>query len=197
MLTLAFAQIVWSVVFQWGELTGGDDGILDVWPSPWARDKAAFYYLALALCGGGIWFMRRVLHAPFGYALRAARDSPLRSDAIGIDVRRQQWLAFILAGVLAGLAGALFVFSKGSVFPDVMAIPRSIDALMMVLLGGVKTLAGPVVGAASFHLLEDQISRFEFWRALLGAAILFLVIVFPQGIVGFLRERFEPAEAGS
>lgn len=197
MLTLAFAQIAWSVIFQWDALTGGDDGVLNVWPSEWARDKAAFYYLALALCGTGVWFLRRVLYAPFGYALRAGRDSPLRSDAIGIDVRRHQWLAFMLAGTLAGVAGALFVFSKGSVFPDIMTIPQSIDGLMMVLLGGVKTLTGPIVGAVTLQLLEDQISRLEFWRAILGAAIIFLVIAFPQGIVGFLSERFKRTEARS
>lgn len=197
MLTLAFAQIAWSVIFQWGALTGGDDGVLNVWPSEWARDKAAFYYLALALCGTGVWFLRRVLYAPFGYALRAGRDSPLRSDAIGIDVRRHQWLAFMLAGAMAGVAGALFVFSKGSVFPDIMTIPQSIDGLMMVLLGGVKTLTGPIVGAVTLQLLEDQISRLEFWRAILGAAIIFLVIAFPQGIVGFLSERFKRTEARS
>ena len=190
MLTLAFAQIAWSVVFQWRELTGGSDGILNIWPSPWAADKTVYYYLTLALAIGGILFMRHVLHAPFGYALRASRDSPLRCGAIGIDVHRRQWHAFAFAGFMAGLAGTVFVFSKGSVFPDVMSIPRSIDGLMMVLLGGIKTLSGPVVGAAAFHVLEDQISRFPFWRAFLGATLLFLVIAFPQGIVGFLRDRF-------
>ena len=194
MLTLAFAQIAWSVVFQWDGLTSGDDGILNVWPSEWARGKAVYYYLSLLICGAGVWFLRRALHAPFGYALRAGRDSPLRADAIGIDVNRHQWIAFMVAGALAGVAGSLFVFSKGSVFPDIMAIPQSIDGLMMVLLGGVKTLTGPIVGAATFHLLEDQISRLEFWRAILGAAILFLVIAFPQGIVGFVRARFSGGE---
>jgi len=195
MLTLAFAQIAWSVVFQWGEVTGGDDGILDVWPAAWASAKTTYYYLTLTLATGAILFLRHVLHAPFGYALRAGRDSPLRCDAIGIDVRARQWAAFMLAGVMAGFAGGLLAFSKGSVFPDIMSIPQSIDGLMMVLLGGVKTLTGPYVGASLFLLLEDQISRLEFWRAIMGGAILFLVIAFPQGIVGFLRDRFEPAEA--
>jgi len=194
MLTLAFAQIAWSVVFEWNDLTGGDDGILNVWPAAWASGKPAFYYLTLALSVSAILFMRHLLHAPFGYALRAGRDSPLRCDAIGLDVRARQWHGFILAGFMAGLAGALYAFSKGSVFPDIMSIPQSIDGLMMVLLGGVKTLTGPLVGAAGFHLLEDQISRLEFWRAILGATIVFLVIAFPQGIVGFLRDRFERSE---
>src|SRR5690606_31131188 len=102
---------------------------------------------------------------------------------------------FVLAGIMAGLAGALYAFSKGSVFPDIMSIPQSIDGLMMVLLGGVKTLSGPYVGAAAFHLLEDLISRLDFWRAILGGTILFLVIVCPQGLVGFVRNRLAPDEA--
>jgi branched-chain amino acid transport system permease protein len=194
MLTLAFAQIAWSVVFQWRGLTGGDDGILNVWPAAWATDRNVYYELALAIVTLGILFMRHVLHAPFGYALRAGRDSPLRCDAIGIDVRSRQWHGFVFAGFMAGLAGALFVFSKGSVFPDVMSIPRSIDGLLMVMLGGIKALAGPAVGAAAFHVLDDQISRFPFWRAFLGAVILFLVIAFPHGIVGFLQERLAGRE---
>jgi branched-chain amino acid transport system permease protein len=197
MLTLAFAQIGWSVVFQWGAVTGGDDGILNVWPSAWASSREVFYYLTLILTVSAIIFMRHLLHAPFGYGLRAGRDSPLRAEAIGINVNQRQWHGFVLAGAMAGLAGALYAFSKGSVFPDIMAIPQSIDGLMMVLLGGVKTLTGPYIGAAAFHLLEDQISRLEFWRAILGATILFLVIVFPQGLAGFVRDRFARDEEAS
>ena len=112
-----------------------------------------------------------MLFAPFGYALRAGRDSPLRCDAIGIDVQRLQWLAFIVVGGFAGLAGGLYAFSKGSISPDsTMAVSRSIDALVMVLLGGVQTLSGPVVGAAVFTWLQDTIARnTDYWRALLGA----------------------------
>jgi branched-chain amino acid transport system permease protein len=196
MLTLAFAQIGWSVVYQWGDLTGGDDGILDVWPALWATPNIAYYYMTMALAISAIMFMRHLLYAPFGYGLRAGRDSPLRAEAIGIDVRTRQWHAFILAGAMAGLAGGLYVFSKGSVFPDIMAIPQSIDGLMMVLLGGVKTITGPYVGAAAFLLLEDQISRFEYWRAMLGGTLLFLVIAFPQGLVGFVRDRFSREGSG-
>ncbi len=189
MLTLAFAQIAWSVVYQWYGFTGGDDGILGIWPAAWASERTTFYYLTLALAAGGVLLLRRFLFAPFGYTLRAGRDSPLRADAIGIHVSRHQWLAFALAGVFAGLAGGLYVFSKGSVFPDEMSIPRSIDALVMVLLGGVQTLSGPIVGAAVFTWLQDEISRLQFWRLILGSVIIALVVAFPQGIVGFVRER--------
>ncbi len=192
MLTLAFAQIAWSAAFQWVDVTGGDNGILGVWPSAWAQNKAIFYLLTLALCVGGTLLLRHVIHAPFGYALRCARDNPLRAEAIGIDVARVRWVAFTLAASLAGVAGALFAYSKGSVFPTYMAIPRSVDALLMVLLGGVETLSGPIVGALVFHGLNEQLVRWtEYWRAILGLVIVGLVLAFPQGIAGFVRDRWE------
>jgi branched-chain amino acid transport system permease protein len=184
MLTLAAAQIVWSVAFQWRDVTGGDDGMLGIWPASWASDGAAFYYLTLVLCVGGVYLLRRMAYASFGYGLRAVRDSPVRAATIGIDQHRQQWFAFCIAGIFAGLAGGLYVFSKGSVFPDVLAIPRSIDGLIMVLLGGVQTLAGPIVGATVFTLLEDQIARFDYWRLILGMVILGLVVLAPEGLAG-------------
>ena len=192
MLTLAFAQVGWSIVFQWGEVTGGDDGILGIWPSEWASNRLAFYYLSVLACTGGILALQYALHSPFGYAMRACRDSVVRSASIGIDVQRQQWFAFAFSGALAGLAGGLFVFSKGSVFPDEMSIPRSFDALIMVLLGGVKTLLGPLAGASTFTWLQDEISRLEYWRLILGTLIIAIVVAFPQGIAGFLRTHLGP-----
>jgi branched-chain amino acid transport system permease protein len=193
MLTLAFAQIAWSIVFQWDGFTGGSNGIVGVWPASWLAPKPAYYLLTVVLCGGAIWLLRRMLFAPFGYALRAGRDSPLRADSIGIDLQRLQWAGFVVAGAFAGLAGGLYAFSKGSISPDsTMAVSRSIDALVMVLLGGVQTLSGPIVGAAVFTWLQDTIARgTDYWRAVLGVTILVIVLAFPQGIVGALRRLFE------
>lgn len=186
MLTLAFAQIVWSAAFQWVELTGGDNGILGVWPPDWARGKLVFYYLTLALSIGAALLLRLTIHAPFGYALRAGRDSPLRAEAIGIDVMRVQWAGFALAAAAAGLAGGLFAYMKGSVFPTYISIPRSVDALLMVLLGGVNTVSGPIVGAIAYAGLQEQLVRFTgYWRGVLGLAIVALVLAFPQGLAGF------------
>jgi branched-chain amino acid transport system permease protein len=195
MLTLAFAQIVWSVVFQWDAVTGGSNGILGLWPSPWLSSSIAYYYVTLIFVVAGVWLLRRMLFTPLGHAMRASRDSPLRAEAIGIDVQRIQWTAFVIASIFCGLAGSLYAFSKGNISPDVISVGRSVDGLVMVLLGGVQTLAGPIVGAAVFTWLEDTVARqTDYWQALLGAAILLLVIAFPQGIVGFVRERFAEAE---
>ncbi len=196
MLSMAFAQVAWSIVFQWDAATGGDDGILGVWPSAWASERMAYYYLTLIAGVGGIIILRHVLFTPFGYAMRAVRDSAIRSESIGIRVSRQKWLAFAFSGFMAGIAGGLFVFSKGSVFPDEMAIPRSFDALIMVLLGGVKTLWGPVTGASVFTWLHDEISRFEYWRLLLGILIIAIVLAFPQGIAGFVSNKWHRFQSG-
>ena len=190
MLTLAFAQICWSIVFQWGEFTGGDDGILSIWPSQWASDKIVFYYLTLIVCIGGILALRHLIFVPFGYTLRACRDSALRAESLGINMRVHQWIAFALAGAFAGLAGGIYVFSKGSVFPDEMAIARSFDFLLMVLLGGIDTVSGPVVGSAVFIWLHDKIARVDFWQLILGCIFIILVVAFPHGIVGYFNRRF-------
>lgn len=185
MLTLAFGQIVWAVIYQWDDIAGGSNGLTGVWPAPWLSDKRSYYYLTLALVGAGVLMLRRILFAPFGYTMRAARDSAIRADAIGINVKQMQWAAFVVAGMFAGLAGALFAFSKGSISPETLYVSKSVDGLVMVLLGGVQTLAGPVVGAFTFTWLQDTVGRnTEYWRALLGGIIIVLVLLFPQGIAG-------------
>ena len=185
MLTLAFAQILWSVAFQWTEVTGGDNGLIGVWPSAWAAPAAHFYWLTLALVVAGIALLRVVLFSPFGYALRALRDSELRAEAIGLSRHYIQWIAFTVAGTFAALAGALYAFLKGSVFPDDLAIPLSIDGLAMVLLGGVGTVGGGVVGAALYKSLSIWIiSHTDYSKLVLGLLIIGLVSVFPQGVLG-------------
>ena len=185
MLTLAFAQITWSVIFQWDAVTGGSNGLVGIWPPSFLSARQDFYGFALAVCGSGLLLCAWLVHTPFGYSLRASRDSSVKARAIGLQPARLQWAAFTIAGVLAGVAGVVYAFSKGSISPEVLSIPRSVDALVMVLLGGVNTLLGPIVGAATFTWLQDTLARsIEYWRAALGAIILALVLLFPRGMVG-------------
>jgi branched-chain amino acid transport system permease protein len=198
MLTLAFAQIVWSIFFQWEEVTGGSNGILGIWPQAPFDTRSGFYLLTLGIVSTAGLLLRRFLFAPFGYAMRGARDSSLRAEAIGIHVKRVQWIGFAIAGTLAGVAGGLFAFAKGTISPDVAWVSRSIDGIVMVLLGGIQTLSGPVIGAPVFALMQDTLMRqTPFWRGLLGVLILLLVMAFPGGIAGALirpvRVRKKPA----
>jgi branched-chain amino acid transport system permease protein len=131
---------------------------------------------------------RIVVFSPFGYALRAARDSSLRAEAVGIGRINVQWAAFVVSGVFAGVAGALFAFLKGSVFTDTLGIPLSIDGLVMILLGGVETASGALVGAVFYKALSIWLmSKTELSKLVLGAIIVVSVVVFPRGIVGSLE----------
>ncbi len=194
MLTLAFAQILWSIAFQWVEVTGGDNGMLGIWPAPWASSPAHFYWLSLAVAACIVIILRIITFSPFGYALRAVRDSALRSESVGIDGKRIQWMAFIISGTVAGIGGALFAYLKGSVFPDSLGISLSVDALVMVLLGGIETISGGVIGAVVFKTLNIWlVSQTDLSKLILGAVIVLLVVAFPQGIVGMvqsIRARF-------
>ncbi|MBJ3775248.1 ABC transporter permease [Acuticoccus mangrovi] len=196
MLTLAAAQILWGVTFQWQSVTGGDDGILGVWPASWAS-REVYFYLALAVTVVGLALIRRIANSPFGYTLRGGRDSPTRAEAIGIDLKAHQWLGFIIAGALAGVAGVLFAFAKGSVFPETLAIGHSIDALIMVLLGGVQSLLGPLFGATAFVLIEDWVTRLDYWRFIFGAIILLICIAAPDGIAGGLSRLWRLVRPGT
>jgi branched-chain amino acid transport system permease protein len=190
MLTLAFAQIVFAIVHQWYEVTGGDNGLLGVWPPWWLKSPARYYYWALAAGGAGIALLRVVAASPFGLTLRAARDHARRAEAVGINIRAHQLVAFVVAGFFAGLAGAIFVYLKGSVFPGYVDAPMSVQPLVMVLLGGVGSFAGPAIGAVVYKLLDSVITRYtEYWQVVLGAILILVVTTFPRGIVGVLGWR--------
>ena len=197
MLTLAFAQIVWSIALQWDAVTGGSNGITGVWPPDWLAGRTRYYAAVLGVVTLALSALAIVAFTPFGYALRGGRDSALRASASGIDVAARRIQALTIAGSFAGLAGALYAFSKGGIAPDALAIPRSVDALVMMLLGGQNALFGPLLGAAAFTWLTDALGRAtEYWRAGVGIIILLIVSVFPHGIGGalaVLRGRFRRA----
>ena len=201
MLTLAFAQIVWSVAFQWVEVTGGDNGMLGIWPDALVATPAGFYWLSLAIAALVVAGLRFLVFSPFGFALRAGRDSPLRAEAIGINDKRVQWVAFVVAGTVAALAGAMFVYLKGSVFPDNAGIALSVDALVMVLLGGVETVSGALIGAIVYKTLAIWlVSYTELSKLVLGAVIVVMVVAFPKGIVGMweaLQARWQGTGKGA
>jgi branched-chain amino acid transport system permease protein len=187
MLTLAFAQILWAIAFQWDDVTGGSNGLIGIWPPALLAPKWAYYLFTVLLAGLVTAVIWRLAHAPFGYALRASRDHQRRAEASGIDTGRVRLIAFVLSGGIAGLAGGLYVFSKGSLSPDSLGIPRSVDALVMVLLGGVETLVGPAIGALVLTLLQDWVTRATpYWQAVLGFSIVALTLAFPLGITGTL-----------
>jgi branched-chain amino acid transport system permease protein len=200
MLSLAFGQIVYTVIFKWKSLTGGDDGLLDVWPPPYLKSPMAYYYFVLVVVGLSLWALHAIVDSPFGYALRAVRENPRRARFIGVNVRRHQLLAFVISGAFSGVAGGLFAFYNGSVFPDFAFFTKSFEPLVVALLGGVHSFFGPLAGAFAFKVLEWLISRQwpVYWPLFLGGVVVLVVIVLPQGFVGLLGRRpwGRPAQPG-
>ena len=185
MLTLAFAQFVWSIIFQWDGFTGGSNGLIGIWPEGMLSDPRNYYYFTLLVVIAAVLTIRYLLFTPFGYSMRATRDAPMRAQALGIKVKRVQWQAFIVSGFFAGMTGILYVYSKGSISPDELSVARSVDGLVMVLLGGIQSVTGPLVGAVSYVVLHDWVTLYsDYWKALLGGIILVLVLLLPSGLVG-------------
>lgn len=191
MLSLAFAQIVFTVIFKWKGLTGGDDGLLDVWPPALLKSPAAYYYFTLAVVGVSLLALHAIVHSPFGYVLRSVRENPRRARYIGIDVRRHQLIAFVISGAFSGLAGGLFAFYNGSVFPDFAYFTKSFEPLVVALLGGMQSFFGPLAGAFGFKILEWLISRQwpVYWPLFLGGIVIVVVVLLPYGFVGLVGGR--------
>jgi branched-chain amino acid transport system permease protein len=139
----------------------------------------------LVLCGGGIISMRHIVFAPLGYGLRAARDSILRSEAVGIHIALQRWIGFVVSGVFAGLAGVLMVYLKGSAFPAYADVASSFDALVMALLGGMQSLNGPLFGAVMYRALKIYVQiEFVRWPTVMGVALILIALFLPRGLEG-------------
>ncbi len=191
MLSLAFGQIVYTIIFKWTSLTGGDNGLLNVWPPEFLRSQTAYYYFTLVIVGLCFLALYAIVTSPFGYALKAIRENPRRARFIGVNVRRHQLYAFVLSGFFSGVAGGIFAFHNGSVFPDFAFFAKSFEPLVVVLLGGVQSFYGPVAGALGFKVLEWLISKWApiYWPLFLGAIVIAVIIVLPQGFVGLLERR--------
>ena len=196
MLTLAFAQIVWAICFKWNEVTGGEQGMPEIpYPSfDWIpalplvggwRTAEYFYFLTLILVAACLYVLQRIVGSPFGRMLATIRENAERAEFIGVNVRRYELAAFVLAGAFAGLAGGLFgIFNRG-VFPDFAYWTKSSEVLIMTLLGGMGTFYGPAIGALVLILLNQQIVAYtEYWPFVLGTVLVVLLFVFPGGIAG-------------
>lgn len=196
MLTLAFAQILYTLSIQFVSFTGGDNGITGLVRPEWLNSHLSYYYLSLIAVVVATYLMRRTIYSPFGSAFRAGRDSLSRSSAIGINVPRIQWGAFILSGAFAGLSGALMAYHRGSVFPTDFSVATTVDALVMVLVGGVQSVSGPLIGAFAYHTVSVELIRnlADYWRLILGLFIILFVLKAPQGIVGSYLNRFGRTE---
>ena len=195
MLQISLGSLVWVTVYRWYSFTGGDDGIHGVpLPDLIASAKGSYYY-TLAVTALCLFAMRRIAGSPFGKTLQGIRDNPVRSEAIGVDVKRHQLAALVIAGFFGGVAGSLFVVVDTSVFPDMMFWTYSLEVLIMCLLGGMYTFWGPFVGSSTLVLLRVFVSVYtQYWSLILGTILSLVIIFLPDGLLGFFVRRFRTRE---
>jgi branched-chain amino acid transport system permease protein len=187
MLTLAFAQLVFAVVFKAYHLTGGENGLPGIRPIPELSSPLNYYYFTLVVVALCTFLLYRIAHSPFGYCLRAMRDNARRAEFVGLPVWCYRWYAFIIAGLFAGVAGTLFAFYNGSVSPQAAFWTTSARPFMAVIIGGAGTFWGPVAGAMVLQVLETQLGRFtEHWQLVLGLITLCIALFFQRGLGGLV-----------
>ncbi len=198
MLQISLGSLIWAVVFRWYSLTGGDDGLHGVPIPELATSTLGSYYFILFFLVVCLIVMYLIHRSPFGKILRAIRDNPARCSAVGINVRRHQLAAIVIATFFAGVAGVLFVVLERSVFPDLLFWVLSLEILIMCLLGGWFTFGGPVLGAAIIVSLRTFVGAYtEYWTLILGVLLILLIFFLPEGVMGFLVERFKGKQGTS
>ena len=187
MLSLALAQVIWAGATQWVGLTGGDNGLIGLTLVD-EDGRALFYALLVGLALGSVFALRCLGRSVLGAALQALRDAPLRAAASGLSIGWIKYRIFVESAVLAGLAGGLFAAHKGAVFPSVAGVSTSVDALLVVLLGGVHQLWGAVVGSALLSYLGAELGRqVTYWRGLLGLLIMLVMVLAPSGLLSLFQ----------
>jgi branched-chain amino acid transport system permease protein len=192
MLTFAFQMLAYAVFIKSYDLAGGDDGLHGLVVPGIVGTPRGIYYVSLAIVALCLWVLARIGSSPFGLALRAQRSNVNKSLAIGINVKLEKWLAFVIASFFAGVSGALSGLATQSVFPDWLDWRASAVPIVMAILGGTQRFIGPVIGACVYVVLQTVITGMtEYWSMIMGVLIIGIVVLMPNGIVGFFRLRHE------
>ncbi len=199
MLTLAFGMMIYSIAWKWRDFTGGDDGLVGVPRAPLTipglgslslATMERYYYVVLVVSLLAIVAMHRLVRSPLGLTLQAIRDSESRTEFAGVPVRTYRLIAFTIAGLYAGLAGALLPPLENTVTPPIAHWSTSAEPVLATLMGGVHVFGGPIVGAFLFYMIKDIIVRFtEHWLIWLGTIVVALVMGFRGGVASIFARR--------
>jgi branched-chain amino acid transport system permease protein len=193
MLQISLGSLVWAIVFRWYEFTGGDDGIHGIRMPPFLSSLHNVYLFILIILGLSMVVLYLILKSPFGSTLQAIRDNPQRCEAVGINVRRHQLFAIAIATFFAGVAGTLFVVLERSVFPEMLYWVLSLEIIIMCLLGGWFTFAGPMLGAAITVALRTFVGKYtDYWTMILGIILILLIFFLPEGVMGYFLRIVRP-----
>jgi branched-chain amino acid transport system permease protein len=204
MVTLAFAQMLFSIAIGWSAVSGGSDGLpgvprpaLGLGPLVYTFDtRESYYYLVLALFLLAWWLLQRIVNSPFGWTLRGIRENEQRMRALGYRTFDFKMTAFVIAGAFAGLAGALITHFFGIASPENLYWTTSGEVMISLIIGGAGTLTGPIFGAMVERLLPNFASTYlDRWQTLMGMVFILFVMFAPQGVMGLIRGRWGKSEA--
>jgi branched-chain amino acid transport system permease protein len=193
MITLALGQIVWGIAYRANTLTEGDNGLrFPARPHPFGLDISSapkFYWFTLAVFAIALFVIWRLTRSPFGAALQGARDQPRRMRMLGHNVWLIQWFAYVLSAFWGSIAGLLYVYYNLFISPHAISLQQSAEVLLMAILGGASTFAGPIVGAVIITLVKNVVSSYiDRWNSLLGAIFVIVILFMPFGIVPGVRQ---------
>jgi branched-chain amino acid transport system permease protein len=191
-LTMAFGQLMYYIIFQWYSFTGGDDGLQGIVPPDWIISATAYYYFTLFIVAAAlivIWF---ITESPFGYTMRAIRENAERTRFIGLNVRKYMLINFAVAGMFAGLAGGLLGPFNRSIAPDLCNWHQSGIPVFMTVIGGPASFFGPIIGSLIYTFLFAFVTGFtEYWPLTIGLVIIFVVLYMPGGVMGLAKTKLK------
>jgi branched-chain amino acid transport system permease protein len=200
LMTLALGYIIWGVAYRWASFTGGDNGVTNV-PYPavgvWRiSNSVQYYYLALIVVALCVWAYSAIVSSPFGLAMRGIKSSEARVRSLGFDVSRHLYVAFVLSGVFASIAGVLYVYHNRFINPVAASFPVSVEAVLMAIIGGSGTILGPLIGSGIILVLRNWVSGyFHFYTGLLGIVFIATVLWAPKGLMGLIA-RWRSGDRG-
>ena len=189
-LTLAFGQLIFFIVFKWHNFTGGDDGIQGIFPPEFLKSPIAYYYFILIVFLVSAFVMWKIIHSPFGQTIISMRENAERTEFLGINIARYQLITFVVAAAFAGLAGAIWVPFYRSVAPSYLTWIKSGEPVMAAILGGPSLFFGPILGMFIMTFFHAWVLGFTvYWPVVMGALILAVIFFLPGGILGFIQEK--------
>jgi branched-chain amino acid transport system permease protein len=189
MLTLALAQLVYIVIWKWHEITGGDEGLIGFAPPEFLRDTRNYFILTAIVVWLSLLLLYRVGRSSFGMALNATRNNAPRANFSGINVKAIQIVAMVLSSTLASVAGVLLAFFQRGMFVESAGFATSTNALLVCVLGGTGSFAGPILGALVFRAVTTFAPSFtEYWQSILGVVIVIVGLYFPAGLSGLINQ---------
>ncbi len=191
-LTLAFGQLLFVIIYKWHDFTGGDDGIQGVFPPGILKSPIIYYYFILLIFIASAFVLWRITNSPFGHTLRAMRENPERTEFLGINIAKYQLIAFVIAAAFAGLAGALWSPFYRSIAPFSLMWIKSGEPVMAAILGGSSIFFGPILGMFIMTFFHAWVLGFTiYWPVVMGALILIIIFLLPGGILGLAQEKWQ------